>query len=158
MKNKAELGKKKVSDIQHLIVSNPTTISPEASMTDVLKKMNEDLRTRHIYVVDDQKKLLGSIRMNSLIDYLFPLTALTARDRDVANRTVRGFSAKKASDIMSATPLHIKESDWVSKAVDVMLRQQINELPVVNDDMVVTGQLAMAEIIQAYLQIMEDSA
>ena len=42
------LGDLQVKDIHHLLVENPASVTPELPLRDVLAKMTEDLRTRHV--------------------------------------------------------------------------------------------------------------
>ena len=71
-----------VDDVWELVVDNPSTIRPDALLAELLEKMVEDTRTRHVYVVDKQQRLLGVVRMTTVTGLLFPLQALGAEMSD----------------------------------------------------------------------------
>jgi len=67
-------------------------------MPDLLKGILRDIRSRHVYVVDEQRHLLGVVRMFTVTELLFPVQALVAetsrshlfRHVNVGGQTVLG--------------------------------------------------------------------
>ncbi|MCF6174560.1 MAG: CBS domain-containing protein [Victivallaceae bacterium] len=153
MEKRNFLGKMAISEVRNLIVKKPTTIKLNANMDELLKKVNEDLKTRHVYVVDDDNRLVGSVRMNSIVQYLFPMAAvLSSGVTSTTKLNVNLFSVKVA-DLMKQDPFSVKESTSLSKMAIIMIKEQINELPVVDEDMTLIGQVNVYEIIEAYKTI-----
>jgi Mg/Co/Ni transporter MgtE len=153
MEKRNFLGKMAISEVRNLIVKNPTTIKLNDNMDELLKKVNEDLKTCHVYVVDDHNKLIGSVRMNSIVQYLFPMAAvLSAGTTSTTKLNVNLFSVKVA-DLMKQDPFSVKESTSLSEMAIIMIKEQINELPVVDEDMTLIGQVNVYEIIEAYKTI-----
>lgn len=153
MEKEIMLQKIKVGDIRNLLISEPSTVTPDTTINEVLEKINEDLRTRHIYVVDKENKLIGSVRMNTIVKYLFPLSAVihpSSEDlHDVDNINLNG---SKASEIMNPKPSYVLESTNLTEMAKILLNEKINELPVVDRDMKIVGQVNVYELIQAYLE------
>ena len=151
MDNELLLGRKKVRDVQHLLVKDPTLVSPDADLDSVCASIVSDPKTRHVYVVDENRKLLGAIRMNKMVEYLFPYTAMVEQGTKILKGKSTSPDAKIAADVMAETELYVKESTRLSEVARIFMRERINELPVVDDDMVVTGQINFYEIIIGYL-------
>ncbi|MBN2712183.1 MAG: CBS domain-containing protein [Planctomycetes bacterium] len=149
--NELDLDKKSVRDIRNLIVADATTISPDCEIVDILKAINSDLRTRHVYVVDEENRLLGDVRMNRMVEFLFPYTAMIEKGHDVLSGKFVPFGAKTAAEIMNREPSPVTENTHLSDVARIMMREQINELPVVDDEMHVVGEVNFYEIIAAYL-------
>lgn len=145
------LGKKKVKDVQELLVKHPTVVRADDDLDSVCASVVSDPKTRHVYVVDDGNKLLGTIRMNKMVEYLFPYTALVEQATKILKGKATGADDTHASDVMDDSLLFVKESTSLSEVAKIFMRQKINELPVVDDNMVITGQINFYEIILGYL-------
>lgn len=149
-----KLSKVYVKDISDLIVKDPSTISPEASLDDLLAKVIENPVTRHVYVIDDNKVLIGSVRLNNIIEYLFPFTTIAAqkyRTLVSLDPFVR-IEPKVIRDIMNGAPAFVFENTPLSEMVSIMMREKINELPVVNRKRQIIGEVNTLEIIDYYLK------
>jgi len=151
MRKENQLENKKIGNIRNLIVKDPTVIDKDAEMLEVLRKMNEDLRTRHLYVVDKDNKLVGSVRMNSIVQYLFPYASVLTIGVQLQSDLGNNLFSKKVSDIMRREPFYVKEDDTLGDCAEVFISEKINELPVVKDDMTLIGQINIHEIIEDYI-------
>lgn len=143
----------KVKDIRHLLVENPASVDPTAPLRDVLEEMDKDLRTRHVYVVDRDNRLLGTVRMGSVVEYLFPYNAIIEHSTPLYDAYIPQFGAKTAADIMHQPAVRVTEETTLGEMARLLIREGINELPVVDDAERLIGQVNMYETIKAYLQI-----
>jgi len=80
-----------VGEVHRLIVENATTITLDKPLDELLKKIVEDPRTRHVYVIDNKNILMGSVRLNSVLEYLFAMTSMPYRERPGAARLRRAY-------------------------------------------------------------------
>jgi Mg/Co/Ni transporter MgtE len=119
----------------------------------LMDKINEDLKTRHVYVVDEDNKLIGSVRMNSIVQYLFPMGAVLSAGVFSADHLKVNLFSTKVSDIMKKDPFSVKEESELASVAVIMIKEKINELPVVDDDMKLIGQVNVYEMIEAYKTI-----
>ncbi len=142
-----------VMDIRHLLIEDPVLVRPSLSIEDLLVKMIDDLRMRHVYVVNEDNVLVGVVRMNAIVRYLFPFAAFIAlNESDVILKELVNFGAKTVSDIMDPQPCFVEESTSLSDMAGILIREKINELPVVDKDKRVIGQVNVYEIITEYLK------
>ena len=150
MKYRNSLIEMKVGEIMHLAVNNPTIIKADADMKELLFSINKDLRTRHVYVVNEEDKLIGSVRMNAVVKYLFPYCAAITSGISLSTRSTLNLFPDKVSDFMNKDPFFIKENDLLETCAKVMIEEKINELPVVDDNMKLIGQVNVYEMIEGY--------
>ena len=142
-----------VEDVWELVVDKPSTIGLDAPLAELLERMVEDTRTRHVYVVDEQRCLVGVVRMTTVTGLLFPMQALGAEMSEphlfyhviLGGQTVRDVMNKEPRSVRADTDLHVMAR--------VLLEEKITELPVVDKDNRLIGQVNMYEIIKAYLQL-----
>ncbi len=151
MENELLLGRKKVAEIKDLIIQNPSTVTPETPIREVMLKMTEDLRTRHVYVVDKDNYLVGEIRMSRMVKYLFPYTAMLELGADVAKNPSINFAAASAAEVMNNNPFKTYEDSSLSQVAKVFMNEKINELPVVTKDNKLCGEVNFFEIMVHYL-------
>lgn len=152
-----KLSESLVKDIDYLVVKNPTTVHKNAPIKEVLKSIVSDLHTRHAYVVDDKGKLIGSIRVNYIIQYLFPtVTLLENREIPQMGTFMEFYNAKTAEDIMNANPVSVYQNSTLGELVKLMTEEKINEIPVLDENDKLIGEANILEIIMHYLKNKSD--
>lgn len=150
MQIKANLNKKQVKDVCRKLISMPAVVKQNATMNEVLKSVMDDTRTRHAYVVDETDKLVGEILMNSLVEFLFPYVAMVTTPSAANATEVFRWGANLAGEIMDTEPSYVTEDSSLAEAAKIFLRDKINELPVVDSEMHLVGQISFYEIIMEY--------
>lgn len=153
MKSQLLLGDILVNDIDHLLVPNPASVSAHASMKDVLEKMTEDLRTRQVYVVDSENCLVGTVRMHSVVEYLFPYDAILELNKSLYSAYLPKMGAKTAADLMISPAVRVTKETTLGDMAGLLMKEGISELPVVDEKEHLIGQVNMYEVITAYLSI-----
>ena len=153
MEKRNNLGRMSISEVRNLIVKEPTTIHLNDEIDELIKKINENLKTRHVYVIDDNRKLIGSVRMNSIVQYLFPMAAILSAGITSTTKLDVNLFSYKVADIMKQDPFSVKEDSKLGDIAMIMIKEKINEFPVVDDDMRLIGQINVYEIIEAYKTI-----
>ncbi len=117
--------------------------------------MDKDLRTRHVYVVDAAGRLLGTVRMGSVVEYLFPFDAVIEQNTPLYESYVPHLGAKTAADLMHTPAVRVTEETTLGEMARLLMREAINELPVVDVQERLIGQVNVYETIKAYLDIEE---
>ena len=151
MSNHKNLASLKVRDIDHLLVVEPSWVYESASIYEVMQKMLADLRTRWIYVIDAQKKLLGGVPMNAVVEFLFPLEALVEHPEPLYEGYFPKAGAKTARDLMLSPIPSVTGETTLKEMAGILINRQVNEIPVINSDNVLTGEVNVCEVIKAYL-------
>lgn len=144
--------KKYVKDIRSLIVENPAVISMNDNLDNLLAEILNDVRTRHVYVVDDNNKLVGSVRLNSLLGYLFPNVNISNNISSFMYNVNNSLEKDTAKDMMNKNPFFVYDDTKVIDMVKIMKNEKINELPVVNTEKQIIGEINLLEVIASYIQ------
>jgi CBS domain-containing protein len=153
MNQSIRLADMQVKDIRHLLVEDPATISPTASLLAVFEEMKKDLRTRHVYVVDDTGRLLGTVRMGAVVQHLFPFDAVIELNTPLYETYVPRLDAKTAADLMHTPAVQVTEETSLGDMAKLLIREAINELPVVDENERLIGQVNVYETIKAFLEL-----
>ncbi|MEJ2315551.1 MAG: CBS domain-containing protein [Gammaproteobacteria bacterium] len=151
MHDQMNLASLKVRDIEHLLVIEPAWVLETAAVEEVMEKMIADLRTRWVYVVDERKRLLGGVSMNAVVEILFPLEAIIERPDSLYEAYFPKISAKTAGELMLAPIPCVSDEITLAKLADLLLSNKMNEMPVVDSDNVLKGEVNVCEIIKACL-------
>ncbi|MDP8267254.1 MAG: CBS domain-containing protein, partial [Candidatus Tenebribacter davisii] len=85
--------------------------------------------------------------------YLFPSISLLENTEAFEIGSFLGYSnAQKVSDIMNNLCSYALNDALITDIIRIMIREKINELPVVDKDFKVIGEINVLEIIQFYLE------
>lgn len=151
MSNERPLGDLRVSDIRDLVVQDPSTIGPDASLHQLLSAMVADLRTRTVYVVDNDRRLLGCVRMDRVIEQLFPLQAIIKASFAELLADPTHLKARGIGDLMVDPPPALQDSTPLSEVAATLMQEGTQELAVVDAQGRLLGEVNVYEIIKAYL-------
>jgi CBS domain-containing protein len=151
MHDHMNLASLKVRDIEHLLVIEPAWVLETAAVEEVMEKMIADLRTRWVYVVDERKRLLGGVSMNAVVELLFPLEAIIERPDSLYEAYFPKVTAKTAGELMLAPIPSVSDESSLEKLADLLLSNKMSEMPVVDSDNVLKGEVNVCEVIKAYL-------
>ncbi len=138
-----------VKDLLPFSKTEPTIVPAEASLREVVRKMVEDLKTREVYVLDQDGRFLGVITLRRLARWVFA----SELPRDVSPTELLDLiSSRTAGDLALRKPAYVREDDPLEKLLQVMFRYDINEIPVVDAEGRIVGNLNMLEILAAWLE------
>ncbi|HEU4629066.1 MAG TPA: CBS domain-containing protein [Gemmatimonadaceae bacterium] len=117
---------------REIMTRDPRTVTPDTRLPEVARLMqSEDVGV--IPVVDGSRNLVGVVT-----------------DRDIALRVVaegRDPNATMARDVMSGDVRTCKEDDDVDDVMDVMGREQVRRIPIVDERGSLVGIVAQADIV-----------
>lgn len=151
MSEQRPLGDLTVADISHLVVEDPSQISPEANLHELLTTMIADLRTRNVYVVDAERRLIGCVRMERIVEQLFPLQAIVTSSFDELLSEPTRLKAKSVRELMISPPPAVNMATPLRQVAATLMRERTHELAIVDDRGHLVGEINMYEIIKAYL-------
>jgi len=137
-----------IKDLLPFSPTDPAVVSSDAALREVAKKMIEDLRTREVYVLDEKGHFLGVITLRRLARCIF---SSEIPERLSPTSLLELVSAQTAEDLALRKPAYVDEDDVFERLMEVMFRYDINEIPVVNKDKTIVGNINMLEILSAWL-------
>jgi len=134
-----------VKDVFDLIVKGATTVSVEDTMSDVIEGMLGNPVSRKVYVVDGQGKLLGMVNTDTVLRLIGYRTGVRELGAMSFYRFLRDMFKEKVATLMSPTRAVTKE-DSLKDALDLMIRDHVNDLPVVDAEGRIIGELVSLEL------------
>ncbi len=138
-----------IKTVRSLITQNASTIRDTDDVMEIAKKMVEDPKTRSIYVLDKDERLVGIIPVQLFVQYLF---YEYVPDEFLYYKVVMPLDEVRAKDIM-IPPVWVKDEEAIDSAFRKMAAHSIKELPVVDEDMKVIGDLNILELIIAWINL-----
>ncbi len=114
--------------------------------------MIEDPKTRHVYVVDKNKHIIGSIKLSDIREDMFPFSVFDTKVDITKQGLINYKKSLLACDIMSYNFEYVYEESKLPDVFRIMHEEGINELPVVNSQLEIIGEINFFEIILYYLK------
>ena len=133
--------------VHELMIDKSVTVSEDEEIFEVANKVTKDCETLLVCVVDKENKLIGMINPKELLK-----AAEVSENGNVRHPFFSGrealhlLTSNHARDIMSA-PISVKPDDEVQMAIDLMLGSNVYEVPVVDKDGKVLGEINFLGII-----------
>ena len=119
---------------REIMSKDPRCVTPDVSAREAARLMkDEDVGVLPVVEADGKdKRLVGMVT-----------------DRDIAIRVVaegRTADDARVRDIMSGNPRSVRENDNVDEVMELMGREQVRRIPVVDDRGAVVGIIAQADV------------
>jgi CBS-domain-containing membrane protein len=133
-----------VEEVSDSLIKQPSTITKGASIRDVIDTMLEDPVTRKVYVVDDEGKLVGMVTTATLlrlIGYRVGVRTGTLSFYKFLRDTLK----EEVSSVMES-PVYVKPKNKLTEALLRMLDEHMNDIPVVDENMKLLGELNSMEL------------
>ena len=138
-----------VARARRLIVERPVIVHKDESLPELVLAITTDPKTRSIYVVDDNERLIGMITIHDIINVAFPTLATLDT---LGYRASKLLSMKTAGDMITGAPIYAKDDEPLEGVLQRMIDYNIEELPVVDDNLHVIGEINLLEMLIVWLE------
>ena len=118
--------------VDEIMTSNPVTVLPDASLTDV-RELFSKYTFHHLPVAGLGGELVGIISREDFFKVAYVLSVEATR---AVNAKAR-FLHLTAEDIMTKSPLHLNPDDTIGLAADIFLANKFHALPIVEDGLLI---------------------
>ncbi|MCD6427049.1 MAG: CBS domain-containing protein [Caldisericaceae bacterium] len=142
----------KVKDVHKYITIEPPVVKEDTPIKEVIKALLKDPRSRSVYVVNEKEVLTGIIPTSTVIKATHILKGKKTLRKEDAFDALKISMAKVAKDIMHP-PVYVFEDEDIKDVLEEMVVGEYQELPVVNRQKKVIGDLNCLEIIRALWEI-----
>lgn len=140
--------KLKVKDLLAHATSKAATVKPDDSLEKVISSMIDDPQTEDVYVVDDQEAVIGVINLRTVLRHLC-VDCLPARSSP--HNVLDIISSETAQDLMNRKPVYVHPQDDLRRVLEKMIRYDVLEIAVVDEDQRVIGNLRIKEFIWPWI-------
>jgi len=127
--------------------TEPVAVRKDTSLKDVTDAMIDKSRSRKVYVVDENRKLLGTITFETLLRHAG--YQLGVRKTGVTSflRMLKEIGEEKASEVMTP-PVKVLREELVVNAMKLMVEYHLNDLPVVDEKGRLIGELNGLDVLR----------
>ena len=134
-----------VGDVFETVVKSPSTVRRDGSIKQVIEAMLQNPVSRKVYVVDEQGMLLGVVRTETVLRLVGYRVGVRQLGGLSLLRFFRDMFKEEVSSLIERTPSVTKDTK-LTWALDLMLREHLNDLPVVDADGKLVGELVSLEL------------
>lgn len=138
----------KIKDMRMLVNPYPIFVEKNASADDIAKMLIANPRLKSVYVTDNRLKLIGRVTLKNLIKHEF---------KNLIPNTFEYFNAldfigdKTAEDLMTS-PVYIEDNDTLKTAFVKMYNMDLDELPVVDNNLHLIGVIDLLELLTILIE------
>jgi len=122
-------------------------VSEDCDIREVIRVAVRFPHTRLVYVIDEQKKLLGAITIGSLIRHLYPYHY---EDKIHPRDILRNIIVEKASHLMSSGNIKASPDESVDVVLKRMATTGAKELAVVDNEGCILADITAVDILKYY--------
>lgn len=134
-----------VSDISEKIVLKASQVPQDAKIRDVIERMIANPLSRKVYVVDGGGKYLGTVNTETILRLLGYRVGVRSEGGLSLIRFLRDAFKEDVSRIMVKGQT-VKLTSKLTDALEIMLREHLNDLPVVDEEGRLVGELVSLEL------------
>lgn len=137
--------------VKEVMTTSPKTVTPASSVNTIISIM-VDNSLKGVPVVDSNQHPIGIITSKDLIAKAgmpIRIGLLKRLDPGKINSFLKSIDGKTAKDIMSFPLVTVKEEQTIKEAVQIMIKQRVKRLPVINDAGVLVGIFSRIDVFQA---------
>ncbi|OGD44676.1 hypothetical protein A3K69_01515 [Candidatus Bathyarchaeota archaeon RBG_16_57_9] len=152
------MGNFTVKDVVYLLETSSILASEDEPIESVIERFAKDLRLRGIFVVDSSRRFMGVVTRFELLLWTRRYLGDVPEDFDwkIIDELKAVIHSAKAVDMVRerSSEAYVHIEDPVSKALSLMMRHRLNDLPVLNDAGEIIGDLKLPDILN---KIMKDT-
>jgi CBS-domain-containing membrane protein len=133
--------------MQHIKDRELPCVSKTSDLSDVVKVATGFPHTRLVYVLDDQKKLLGVITIDALMHHLYPYYY----EAKIHPRGIlRNITAEKAVHVMSSEGINASPDETIDVVLKRMASRGANEISIVDSNGCLLTAITAVDLLKYY--------
>ena len=134
--------------MQHLENRDLPCVSQNSDISEVIRVAVRFPHTRLVYVIDEQKKLLGVITIGALMRHLYPYHY---KDKIHPRDILRNIIVEKASHLMSSGNVNASPDDTVDVVLKRMASTGAKEIAVVDSNGCILADITAVDLLKYYV-------
>ncbi len=134
-----------VADVYETMVKTPSRIKKDASIRDAIELMIQNTLSRKVYVVDDDGKYLGTVNSETVLRLIGYRVGVRDSGGWSFIRFLRDAFKEDVGSIMVKGRTISRDTPLV-RATEIMVTDHLNDLPVVDEEGKLIGELVSLEL------------
>jgi len=137
----------RVEDVYEIMIGKPALVYEDAILKDAVDAMIQNFISRKVYVIDKKGKLKGMISIETLLKQVG--YRIGVRETGVVSffKFLSGIFKENVSEFMQ-TPVTVTNNHKLLDALKKMVEYHLNDLPVVDEEGKIIGELNSLEILE----------
>lgn len=144
-----------VDDVFDKFVLQPSTVPSGAKIGMVIDQMLSNPRSRKAYVIDEQGKYLGTVSTETVLRLMGYRLGVREYGAMSFIRFLRDILKERADEVM-VKGRTVNRSTKLSAAMKIMIEDHLNDLPVVDDEGRLIGELVSLELFLVGKKVFEE--
>jgi CBS domain-containing protein len=142
--------------VREIMTKDLTSVEPDIPIRELIFILDNS-RMPNVPIVDDEGKLIGIISEKDVIRAALPgyfemlHSASFIPDMNQLARKLAEIADDPISGYMRSSPLHVTEQDDVLQAADLIIRQGLKNLPVVDGEMHLIGRVKRIDLLKHFV-------
>ena len=140
-----------LNDLEHRRVP---VIEEQANIDEIIQAFVRSAHSRLLYVVDRNGRLKGFLSLGNLVRHVF----FHFHEPHIDTRSITHMAvSEKAGHFMQRAPLSARASDDMQKVLQQMIRENIKEIPIVDEGKKVVADLTIVDFLDHYRKVHSES-
>lgn len=140
----------RVSDAVKQNCREPIIVRGEASIYETVQLLIDAPHARSAFVVDEQGRLVGIVTLKDLVQHIF--THLYFEKKKAGRSILELIHKENAIDLAKIDPVCVTKRDNLEDAVRKVLDNDMEEIPVVDEEGNVIGDLNLLELLSIWFE------
>lgn len=144
-----------VEDLENVIIGKPAIVQEGSDLNDAIEAITQSPTSRKVYVVDGEGKLKGVITIETLLRHTGYRMGVREGGMISFFKFLGGILKEDVGDIMEK-PVTITKRHKMLDALEMMVEHHLNDLPIVDDEERIIGELHSLEILEQTKNLFEE--
>jgi CBS domain-containing protein len=144
-----------VEDVYEKLAGKPAIVKEGSELKDAVEAITQKASSRKVYVVDKEDKLIGVITIETLLRYVGYRVGVREAGMLSFFKFLSGIFKEDISEIMEK-PVSVTKKHKVLDALQMMVEYHLNDLPIVDDEDKIIGELQSVQILAYAKDLFEE--
>ena len=145
----------RVEEVHEVMVGKPAVVKEDAILKDAVEAITQNLISRKVYVVDEEGKLKGVVTIEALLRQVGYKVGVRVVGVISFFKFLGGILKENVTEFME-DPVTVTNKYKLLSALQKMVENHLNDLPVIDDEGRIIGELNSLEILAHTKEIFED--
>jgi len=145
----------KVGDVAGLVVKVPMKVQKSAKIRDAIELMLKNPVSRKVYVIDVEGNLVGAVTTEKILKLIGYRVGVQENRSMEFYRFLRDTLKENVEEAVVLVKA-VKKDTKLTEALRIMIEYHVNDLPVVDDDYKLIGELSSLELFAKGKELFDD--
>jgi CBS domain-containing protein len=135
-----------IEDIYEILTDKPVIVKNDSILKEAIDAITKNSTSRKVYVVDNDEKLIGVITIEALLRHVGYKVGVREAGMISFFKFLSGIFKENVTEIMDK-PITINKRHKVLDALQMMVEYHLNDLPIIDDEDRIIGELHSLDIL-----------